>query len=277
MLRALVPALLLAATGSVQAPAATPPPAGKPAHVTIAGAAVIDTAARRLGKANVYLAWHAPWGTPGARDTATWACNDTLAADTLYLTFDPGQDVAVLMGIDVTLLFHSAPGDTLGPFWDLSRKGANPYNLRIEFSPAPEGAADAWPVLGEGGPRYQVKGETGKLDLLYYVPASKGGPIFAGARYFAARVIVRARKPQLGGCHQPVCVDLDHIWVSHTDGSIWINSGQRFTSLNSPGGAGCREWRKRPPTEEPMRFGGRYDLKAAPGETTPTVRDTTHR
>src|SRR5262249_19168195 len=121
---------------------------------------------------------------------------------------------------------------------------------------------------------YEVKGDTGKLDLMYYVAASKGGPIFAGARYFAARVTVRARKPQLGGCRQPVCVVLDHIWVSHTDGSIWINTGQQFASLNSPGGAVTREWRKKPASEEPVRFGGRYDLNAAPGETTPTVRDT---
>src|SRR5262245_22487412 len=202
----------------------------------------------------VFMAWHAPWGTPGARETAAWACDDTLAADTLYLTFDPGEEIASLIGIDASLVFHAAPGDTLGSFWDVTRQGANPFSLRIEYEPPPPGTPGPWRMVGQGGVRYHKRGDSGRLDLQYFVPASQGAPLAPGVRYFLARVEIRVRRPQLGGCHQPVCVDFDHVQLSHTNGDRWINTGQRFTSCNSPGGTVCTEFRTRPPTEEPMRF-----------------------
>lgn len=276
----LVAGLLFAVPGSgalaaaAQKSASGARPAAKP--VTAAPA---DTSHHHFREPHpaIYMAWGAPYGKPGARQTASWACDDTLAADTLYLSFDPGEDYEALLGIDATLLFHAAPGDTLGPFWDLSRKGANPFNLRIEFEPAPIGILSPWPLVGVGNVRYAKVGDTGKLDLTYYVQASLGGPIYSGKQYFFAQVMIRMRKAQLTGCLQPVCADFDHLLISHREGSRWINTGQRFTSWNSKDGSVCGEFRKRPPSEEPMRFGGRYDLNQAPGETTPTVRDTTKR
>lgn len=221
------------------------------------------------------MSWGAPFGMPGAHPSAKWACNDTLAADTLYLTFDPGQDIAHLMGIDVTLMFHAAPGDTLGPFWQLARSGANPWNLRIEFEPPTDGTLSPWPVPGVGMPRYTLTRDTGRLDLTYFVPSDDAGPVAAGTRYFFARVMLRLRRAWLSGCLQPVCVEYHHMLISHSDGSRWINSGERFASWNSPGGAVCREFRLRPPPEEPPRFGGRYDLSAPPEVPVPASRDTT--
>jgi len=277
MVVALVTSLMLAvpalsATAPMPASGAKPAPkSGKPA------AAPADSTHHGFREAHpgIFMAWGAPYGMAGARDKAIWACDDTTAADTLYLSFDPGEDYEQLLGIDATLIFHAAPGDTLGTFWDLSVKGANPWNLRIEYEPAPLGILSPWPVMGVGYVRYKKIGDTGTLDLTYYVQASLGGPIYAGKQYFFARVAIRMRKPKLAGCLQPVCMDFDHLLISHREGSRWINAGQRFTSWNSKDGSVCGEYRKRPPSEEPMRFGGRYDLNQAPGETTPTVRDTT--
>jgi len=269
----LVAAAILLASAYVQA-------AGKadPGHAaTTKPAASPGTSHAVKREPAVFLAWHAPWGTPGARETATWACDDTLAADTLYLTFDPGDEIASLIGVDAALVFHAAPGDTLGSFWDFNRQGANPFNLRIEYDPPPEGTPGPWRLVGQGGVRYHKRGDTGRLDLQYFVPASQGGPLATGVRYFLARVAIRVRRPQLGGCHQPVCVDFDHVQLSHTNGDRWINAGQRFASCNSPGGAVCAEFRKRPPTEEPMRFAWPEPPCQGPGVPHAAPKDSTRR
>jgi hypothetical protein len=98
-----------------------------------------------------------------------------------------------------------------------------------------------------GRPRYSLKGDTGRLDLTYYVPADEAKPIAAGSRYFFARVMLRLRRASLAGCLQPVCVEFDHMLIGHSEGNRWINAGERFASWNSPGGAVCREFRLRPP------------------------------
>lgn len=222
---------------------------------------VVDSAARtrREGHPAIFLSWGAPYGLPRAREAAVSACDDTTAADTLYLTFDPGEDVGQLMGIGATLKFRAAPGDSLGPFWQLSRTGANPWNLRIEFDEPPDGVASPWPVSGMGAPSYRLTRDTGRLDLTYFINATHAGPVAAGTRYFYARVILRLRRPYLRGCAQPVCVELDHLKISYAGGGRWINTGQRFTSWNSPGGEACIEAKLRPPDPEPLPMGGRAE------------------
>jgi len=266
-------AAVLAMVASAAIVGAASGPAGRPdpSRSVISGSALVDTKAAvpRVGHPAIFLSWDAPWGMPRASAAATATCDDSTAADTLYLSFDPGEDIGQLMGINATLTFRAAAGDTLGPFWDLSRAGANPWNLRIEFDEPPEGAEAPWPVAGDGGVRYTLSRESGRLDLSYAVPASRAGPIAAGTRYFFARVFLWLRKARLAGCRQPVCVELNHMVISHGGSSRWVNQGERFVSWNSPGGAACKEHRLRPPAEEPPRFGG------AP--SAPATRDTTRR
>ena len=250
-----------------------------PTHSSVVGPAVLDSGAiaRREGHPRVFLSWQAPYGLPGARDSARAACDDSLAADTLYLTFDPGEDIGRLMGIDATLVFRAAPGDTLGPFWDLSRRGVNPWNLRIEFDDPPAGIASPWAVAGMGAPRYTLGRDAGRLDLTYFVPSSLADAIAAGTRYFMARVILRLRRPRLEGCRQAVCVEFDHLLISYAGGSRWINAGERFATWNSPDGGACREPRLRPPSQEPMRVLDGFGNYGVPPATGPAARDSTRR
>jgi hypothetical protein len=212
--------------------------------------------ARREGHPRVFLSWDAPWGMPRARDTVMVACDDTTRADTLYLTFDPGQDLAELLGIDASLTFRAAPGDSLGPFWDLSRRGVNPWNLRIEFDEPPAGVESPWQVSGMGAPGYKLGRDSGRLDLTYFINASMAAPVAAGTRYFFARVMIRERRPYLRGCKQPVCVELNRMIVSYSGGRRWMTTGERFVSWNSPGGHVCDTFRLLPPEPEPLPFGG---------------------
>jgi len=244
--------------------------AGKPSAGAskISSSAQGDTLVRREGHPRIFLTWDAPHRMPRAKDAITVACDDTTAADTLYLTFDPGEDLGAFMAVDATLYFRSAPGDSLGPFWDLSRNGVNPWNLRIEFDEPPAGAVSPWAVAGYGAPRYHLTRDTGRLDLTYYVAASKAAPVAAGTQYFFARVMLRLRKPYLGGCKQAACVELGHLLLSYSGGSRWITDGDRFVSWNSTDGAACRDARKRTPDQEPEKFGGR---------AVPTSPDSTRR
>ncbi|HKQ58533.1 MAG TPA: hypothetical protein VJY35_11755 [Candidatus Eisenbacteria bacterium] len=217
-------------------------PGKTPAPTSVAGPAV-------------FLSWSAPLGVPGARDTAFQACNDTTAAETLFVTFDPGEGVNQLMGIDARLLFTAQPGDSLEAFWDFSRSGANPWNLRIEFDEPPAGAASPWAVGGSGGVRYDRRKNQAALDLSYAVAASRTMSVLGGTRYFLARVIIRLRRAGLAGCRTPVCIELDHMVISHGGStSRWISDGERFVSWNSPGGAACSERRAIPPRERPNGY-----------------------
>jgi hypothetical protein len=211
---------------------------------------------RREGHPRVYLSWDAPWGMPRARDTVMVACDDTTRADTLYLTFDPGQDLAELLGIDASLTFRAAPGDSLGPFWDLSRRGVNPWNLRIEFDEPPAGAESPWQVSGMGAPAYKLNRDSARLELTYYINAAMAAPVAAGTRYFFARVMIRERRPYLRGCKQPVCVELNRLIVSYSGGRRWMTTGERFVSWNSPGGHVCDTFKLLPPEPEPAPLGG---------------------
>jgi hypothetical protein len=204
----------------------------------------------------MFLAWSAPYGTPGARDEIVVACDDTTRSDTLFITFDPGMDAPNLLAVEATLTFRAAPGDSLGPFWDLSRRGRNPWNLRVEYDEPPAGVESPWPVAGVGSVSYQLGKDAGRTELSYYVAASKSGPVAAGTRYFYARVILRDRQIKLKGCTQPVCVEVSRLWVERADKSVPAELGDRFVSRNSPGSKVCTTYRTRSPMPWPTPFVG---------------------
>lgn len=202
-------------------------------------------AERREGHPGMFLSWNAPYGLPGASDAISVSCDDTTRVDTLYMTFDPGEDVANLLAVDATLTFRAAPGDSLGPFWDMARSGANPWNLRLEFDEPPPGCPSPWPVSGSADLSYRLRKDAGELNLSYFVPASQSGPVAGGSRYFYARVMIRLRRGYLKGCGQPVCIELSRLLVGLREGGRPITAGERFVSWNSPGGKVCADYRKR--------------------------------
>jgi hypothetical protein len=215
---------------------------------------------------------------PGARDTAFQACDDTTAAETLYVLFDPGEGVDGLMGVDCRLLVTAQSGDSLGLFRDFARTGANPWNLRMEFEEPPDGVPSPWSVGGSGAVRYHRGRESAQLDLSYAVAASKATSVLGGTRYYLARVMVRLRRARLPGCGQPVCIGLDHLILVHS-GSIsrWINTGERFVSWNSPGGAACAQRRALPPSPQPSQgYEDLTNLKPHGSIKAAAPRDTTH-
>ena len=238
---------LLAAVGLCgQAHGAAPgSKSAKPAKGgTKAAAAPADTGQGR--EPSIYLAWGAPHGMPGARAAITTSCSDSTAADTLYISFDPGKDQDRLIGIDANVFFRPMPGDTLGPYWYLGR------NLRVDFEEPPEGITTPWPVIGAGMPRYRKDAEIGQLPLTFSVPASDAGPVKGGTRYHFARIILKHRGV-IEGCGQPVCVELYRLKPSFGPSGTWIMAGERFVSRNSPDGGVCSEYRLRPPGMDPLQ------------------------
>ena len=100
----------------------------------------------RLPNAKMYLTWHAPFGQPGASDALVAACGDTTTKDTLYMCFDPGQDIETFESLTATLYFWAASGDTLDPHWFFG-EGQAFHGLQVEY--APEGVAGTEPAWGQ--------------------------------------------------------------------------------------------------------------------------------
>jgi hypothetical protein len=239
----LVAAVGVCGPGHAAAPgakgAATPAKGRSKGATTAADSAVVR-------EPSIYLSWSAPYGTPGARDAIMTSCADSTAAETLFISFDPGRDQARLIGYDANVFFRPTPGDTLGPYWYLGR------NVRVDFEEAPPGAPSPWPVMGAGMPRYRKDREIGQLPLTFSVPANEAGPVKGGIRYHAARIILR-HKGVSEGCGQPVCVELYRLKPAYGPSGTWIMAGERFVSRNSPDGGVCSEYRQRPPGMDPLQ------------------------
>lgn len=222
-------------------------PSGKGANAAKGGARAAAAPADTGGREpSIYLAWSAPYGMPGARDAIITSCSDSTAADTLFISFDPGRDHERLIGIDANVFFRPLPGDTLGPYWYLGR------NIRVDFEEPPDGIPTPWPVMGVGMPRYRKDPEIGQLPLTFSVPASDAGPVKGGTRYHFARIILKHRGV-MEGCGQPVCVELYRLKPSYGPSGTWIMTGERFVSRNSPDGGVCSEYRLRPPGMDPLQ------------------------
>jgi hypothetical protein len=190
----------------------------------------------------IFLSWGAPYGMPGARDAITSSCGDTTMRDTLYITFDPGRNQDHLIGIDANLMFHAAPGDTLGPFWGSSKPGPFPPNIRVQVDDPPDGCPSPWQGVTTDVKKYRKSGDLSELVLVRYTAVDEAGPVQGGTRYFIARVLLGHRGGDWG-CDRPVCAALARLKPSYGPGSPWITTGERFVTWNSPGGAACSKYR----------------------------------
>ncbi len=221
------------------------------------GAGVLLASAATAGEPQLYLTWHAPYGYPRASETVMAACDDTSHADTLYLSFDPGQSYPTFLGVKASLVFHPPAGDSLGPWWLTECDRGLPSKFKVKMDLGLE-YPQPWRVEGAGASQFDCAGGAARLSMIFAVPYDKAGGIRAGSVYCFARIIVRHPPPTEPGCDQPICIEWSESQVSFDIGphTSYVTSGpHRFASWNSPGGKACvtyrraaalRSWKPRP-------------------------------
>lgn len=179
--------LLLGITLASSAAASAPPPV------------------RRIQQPELFLSWNAPWGEPRASRAIVADCSDTTGEDTLYLTLRSPRNVLPLLGMTGTLLFEPQRGDTLGPFWNLDRTGANAGNLLVDFDLlSSESCSSPWKVLVGGRVGYSHVAGRGRLDITADVPFAHVYNLYPNECYFFGRVTLRRARASLAGCKQPM-------------------------------------------------------------------------
>lgn len=195
----------------------------------------------------IFLAWGAPFGLPGARDKLAYACGDTAATDTLYVSMDPVSVRPNFIGWLATLYFRAAPGDTLVDFWKYTTGGPGRSPVRNEVADARTlmPGSPAWPELQAfGGGHWDHTGASARLRMVAAVDINKAPLLLPGRRYTLGRVIVRRPASGEDGCGRPMCVELATIqctFGAHTESEPVSHVGQRFVRLNDPAGTVCGE------------------------------------
>ncbi|HTR97841.1 MAG TPA: hypothetical protein VMH61_08065 [Candidatus Acidoferrales bacterium] len=191
--------------------------------------------ARRGGahadSARLYLSWNRPWGMRGASATHMPNCGRPDAADTLYLCFLPGRTCVGFCSFSAQLYFRAAPGDTLGPYWQMEKGGGNHGELTIDCGPDetfPQ--RQPWPTAGMMVAHMDRTPASAHLILGYAVAYNVARPVAPDSVYTLARVILHHHH-DLRGCRQPVAVE----WASAQLG-FWlhdepiVNRGERFAA-----------------------------------------------
>ena len=200
-----------------------------------------------VGEPQLYLSWRAPHGMPRASDTMTFVPGDTTRVDTLFMSFETGQDGPDFLGMMARLYFHPAYGDTLGPCWRYSRGDRNWRGVAIEFDP--DGTfpcPQPWVRNGYGLPSYEFDRRGSKLELYYVLTRMEdAAPVSGRTRYCFARVMFRQRRADLPGVHLPVCIEWADAKFSLNGRDHVARLGpQRFVSVNSPDGSVSTPYRR---------------------------------
>ncbi len=246
-----------------------------------------------FGEPKIYLAWRAPWGSPRARANLDFTCRDTAAVDTLYLSFEFGKDWPVFCGFFGRIYFHPEANDSLGSHWHFGRDGPNPGAMQIQFEEQDEfPCALPWKRQGIGVVQYVFKPWLGELDMAYAVRPDDGISVSGRTRYCLARVLIRHRRCGMPGARQPVSVEGAEVDVS--DGLnpdiVVKKGGERFVSINSPGGAVSKPYERatkpptwmlpiQPPRKRLVFIPAKHDSTATarPDSTIPARPDSTRR
>jgi hypothetical protein len=195
----------------------------------------------------IFMAWHAPHGMPGATDTLTFAPGDSTRVDTLYLSFETGRDIRKFIGMWARLVFHPAEGDTLGEYWRFASGEANQGNLQLQFDP--DGTfpcAQPWIRAGAAFPKYEFDPHAGVLELFYVnlnLPSIVA--VDGRVRYCYARVMFVQKRADLAGARQPVCIEWTRaVFSAGRDDAVAERGPARCVSVNSPGGGVCAPFRR---------------------------------
>jgi hypothetical protein len=248
-----------AATRSAPAAGRPKPDAVKPVHAAPAesvsaspgdSAAVLDAAyaafldstmGDSVRESRLYLSWGAPYGMPGARADVAFACRDTSAVDTLYLSFETGRDLPRFYAMIGYLNILPAAGDSLGTFWDYSSEGGNRGGIKMEGDP--DGTFPCpQPFLRQGVsvPYCEFRPSKERVFFAYAVRLVDPGPVRADTRYCFARLLFTQKHCQLPGADQPVCIEWEKVEYSPGPKAQYITRGlERFVSVNARGAAVC--------------------------------------
>jgi len=194
-------------------------------------------------EARLMLSWNAPYGTSRARDAIVVPC-DSAGVDTLYLSFDPGRDSTVI-GMSATVYFHAAEGDTLGQFWKFDDMNGRYSPIRVSFdSDSAFGFTTPFLTPGAGQGRYDYVSGSGRVRMVYAIAANAASRVKAGHSYGLARLMVRRPPQGIGGCSQPMCVELHVATLAFAEQDVVDqNRGPRWVSINSPDGKVCETFR----------------------------------
>jgi hypothetical protein len=215
----------------------------------VAGAAVAEP--------RLYASWHAPFGEPGARDTLSSRC-DEQGQDTLYLSFDPGEDHEKFYAVTAMVMFRVGAGDTLSQRWWFGGGAGNDFNVRVEAgSDSSFASTSAWVGPAMGGTRYFRSKSSGDLRMVYAQESTKPSRLVKGKRYCFARIRIPHPPPGVPSCEQPTCIELASVSlaVELSGPEVKGNQGKdRFVSMNSPGGKVCDAFRApRPGAWDPWK------------------------
>lgn len=209
-----------------------------------------DSAVRARGgskapHARLYLSWNAPWGQKRASATLNPKLVDTVRDDTLYLCFLPGRTGDSFAGFTANLLIRPQPGDTLGPFWDFAKTGANAGGLAVQFGPDSSfPMAQPWRVKGMGQPILEKTPSGSRLRMVYAVGYKQGAPVDSGSVLCLARVLIRHRNAALAGARQPVCIEWESATLAYAlKDEPEVNVGERFACWAGTGNTACAPFR----------------------------------
>ena len=192
------------------------------------------------GDPRIFMAWRAPYGTPGALDTIDPTCPDSSRRDTLYLSFQPTQAETAFIGIGGDLMIYAQPGDTLGSFWDMGRGGANHGGMTAYFQhgedmPEP----NPW-GNGVGNVMYERMGNSARIRFGEVMGMTAGQPIEMGKRYVVGRLVFYGRHAGLTGCDKPVCLEWrrgEFVLGQHRD--IYVDYKRQSLVTRGPANGAC--------------------------------------
>ena len=220
-----------AASTKISAPAKSRPVRATPRGTTPAPA--------KAPAARLYLSWNAPFGTARAKTAIAAPCGDSTAADTLYLSFDPGQDAPGFVGATALLAIQAPEGTELPARWRQGTPTAPPVRVSFEADPD-RGFETPWSPKGYGAPRYDVVGDRGRLQLVYAIVKDTGPGVRAGKLYGIARVIVPRSPAGADGCAAPLCIEWVGATLAYAQGDERpVKTGERWVSMNSAGRDAC--------------------------------------
>ncbi len=196
----------------------------------------------------LFLSWRAPYGSPRAAESVTAACGDTATADTLYLTYLTGRDSQFFVGVEATVYFRAATGDTLGPFWQFD-KGSDGLHVEFNADSVP-GCTRPWKGgTGFGGQVYDRTAGSGRLRLFNVLPIGQPVPVRDSTLYLLARFLLRHPPARLPRCDQPICIEwaTGELVLDSTAVTKASRGGSRFVAWNSPKGPVCSPFRPQGP------------------------------
>jgi hypothetical protein len=203
----------------------------------------------QAGRPQLQLAWHAPYGMPGARDTLTMAAGDSTKTDTLYMSLDPGHHDSTFVGINATLLIRSADHDSLNSWWRYLpplQVRIGPRNPHVEFNDSGDwGAPSPWATAGIGQAAWDCSRQNGRLRFVYAVGPQSGAAIDSGNTYVVARAIFHHPPKGIANSGQPLCIEWQLASLAYNnllpeEETHW--GEHRMVSINSPGGQICKEF-----------------------------------